>query len=54
MPESPQKDDPNGTASMSKREYEKRMDTLTREMLGVGQEKNNDDPEGTEKPKCDG
>lgn len=50
MPESPQKDDPDGTESMSSKEYTERMDKLAREMLGVGQEKENKDPEGT-RPK---
>jgi hypothetical protein len=51
MPESPQKDDPEGTASMSKREYQQRMDRIARDFIGEEQPKKNEDPEGTEKPK---
>lgn len=49
MPESPQKDDPEGTETMSQKEYRQRQETVTRETLGTGQQKENKDPEGTER-----
>lgn len=45
-PESPQKKDPEGTGSMSKKEYSDRQDTIARDLIGE-KRKETDDPEGT-------
>lgn len=45
-PKSPDTSDPEGTDSMSSKEYRDRQDTIARDLIGE-KRKETDDPEGT-------
>ena len=50
MPKSPDKKDPEGTDSMSDKEYKDRQDTIARDLLNLPK-RNDKDPEGTKGSK---